>query len=253
LTALAYHKAKGVFVTNSDCLNSARKLANDRAIMIPHPYDECLTLSRVENEETLRLREELLQSLDADILLFHPTRQDWKQGTGYADKGNDMFFRAFSKLRKSGIKVGIVCCLWGRNISQSRELIDSLDCTSYVAWYKPMASVAFERMIGASDVVVDQFILGAFGGVLYRALTLGKPVCTYLDESTVNSCYGSIPPVLNCCNEEEIVKSLMNAINTPEILNSIGNQGKDWMAEHHSGKQTIIIQLELIKSTIERE
>lgn len=253
LTALAYHKAKGVFVTNSDCLNSARNLANNRAIMIPHPYDECLTSSRVEKGETLRLREELLQNLDANILLFHPTRQDWKQGTGYADKGNDLFFRAFSKLRKSGIKVGIICCMWGRNVSQSRELIESLECSSYVAWYEPMASIAFERMITACDVVVDQFVLGAFGGVLYRALTLGKPVCTYLDESNVSSCYGSIPPVLNCTNEEEIVKSLMNAVNTPGILNTIGNQGKDWMSDHHSGKQTIITQLELIKSSIENE
>ena len=52
------------------------------------------------------------------------------------------------------------------------------------------------------DKGVDQFVSGAFGGVLYRALTLGQPVFTYLDDSGVSSSYGATPLVFNCSNEK---------------------------------------------------
>lgn len=103
------------------------------------------------------------------------------------------------------------------------------------------------------DKGVDQFVSGAFGGVLYRALTLGQPVFTYLDDSGVSSSYGATPLVFNCSNEKEIVEAIISAINNPSMLDSIGSRGKDWMNEYLSGKQTVITQLELIKSVLENK
>ena len=37
------------------------------------------------------------------------------------------------------------------------------------------------------------------------------------------------------------------------MLDSIGSRGKDWMNEYLSGKQTVITQLELIKSVLENK
>ena len=104
-------------------------------------------------------------------------------------------------------------------------------------------SIEYERMIVSVDVVIDQFMLGAFGGVLFRALALGTPVCTFLNDSIISSNYETVPPVLNCRTETEIFTSLKDAVNSTDKLESIGKLGKEWIVQHHSGKKTANIQL----------
>ena len=199
LTALAYKNAQHVFVTNSDCMENAHFFANDRATFIPHPFDEN-TVHNITGWEKLRI--ELCKELDADFLFFFPTRHDWVKGAGYADKANDRFLYAFSALKKKGYRVGLITCEWGNNVEESKELLLSLNVDRHVKWKKVMGVVNYNRHLMAADVIVDQFLLGAFGGVTFRALAAGKPVCTYLEEKEVTQYFGECPPVLNCKSEQ---------------------------------------------------
>ena len=179
-TALAYRLAEHCFVTNFDCAANAKKLAAGRYTLINHPYDEDHGLSVGGADE---LRGRLQRELDCDFLFFHPTRQDWVEGTGYADKRNEVFLHAFGALRRRGFRVGLVVCAWGANVAQSRKLLAELGCSSYVRWTPPLAITPFERMCKACDVVVDQFKLGAFGGVVFKAMAVGTPIVTFLNEA----------------------------------------------------------------------
>ena len=248
LTALSYHKAEFVFVTNIDCLKTARNLANDRIKVIPHPYDEKTSISRKYN--ILSVKKQLMEELHADFLLFHPTRHDWIAGAGYADKKNDIFLRAFSRLRENGLKVGVVCCEWGGNVLQSKLLLKKLKCSDYVKWLQPMGAIKYEQMILSADAVVDQFKLGAFGGVLFRSLTLGKPVCTYLDESLIEETYRVVPPVINCLTEDDIYRNLGSVLNDKKMLERLGILGKEWIEKYHSGDITAVIQLEEFRTIV---
>ena len=92
-TALGYHLAKHVLVTNTDCLKNAHILADDRVSFINHPYNE----NRLVKVTAWRqLRQELLSPLDSSFLFFFPTRHDWIPGSGYADKANNLFLNAFA-------------------------------------------------------------------------------------------------------------------------------------------------------------
>ncbi len=253
LTALAYRHAEHVFVTNYDCLPNARLLAGERHSFINHPYDEDHGL-RIGGVDLLR--GELRRELDAERLIFYPTRHDWVQGTGYADKANDLFLRAVARLREQGLRIGLVCCKWGRNVSQSQALIASLGCAGAVRWVEPMGIIRFERTARACDVVADQFLLGAFGGVTFKALAVGVPVCTYIEGRLLEGLFGELPPVINCRTEEDIVRELGGALADGARLADLGARARAWTRAHHSGRATITTQVRefhrLLSKTTER-
>ena len=241
LTALAYRKARHVFVTNFDCRASAEFLAPGRYTMINHPFDEDHG-QRVKGWE--KSRRTLQQELDSDLLLFHPTRQDWVEGTGYADKANDLFLKAFCELRRQGIKIGLVCCEWGSNVESSKQLIAREKCLEYVKWVQPLPVVAFERTCLACDIVVDQFKLGSFGGVLFKAMAVGRPILTFLDEEQVLQQYAECPPVLNCRTQKEISDAVRRVFRQREELTRLGELSREWIKKHHGKAATVNAQVD---------
>lgn len=248
-TALSYHLAEHVFVTNSDCLTNARMLAYDRVSLINHPYDEDHGL-KIEDWQELRQR--LLNTLDAEYIFFFPTRHDWVSGTGYADKGNDIFLRAFCKLRKDGYRVGMVCCSWGMNIHESKDLLMVNGCSRYVHWETPMGIIKFERTAKACHIVVDQFKLGSFGGIVFKAMSIGVPVCSYLDKAKVSDHYAEMPPVVNCKTEEEVVNAMRRIIEKPDVLETLSAASRAWIKKYHSSKKTVEIQMSAYKKFVQK-
>lgn len=248
-TAIAYREAENVFVTNFDCLSSAEKLAPGKFTLINHPYDEDHGLAVSGYEE---LRRSLQSQLGSEHLFFFPTRQDWVPGTGYADKANDIFLRALGDLKRSGMSVGAVCCEWGSNIAQSKELVEREGLQDCILWVKPMANIRFERMAMACDVVVDQFKLGAFGGVLFKAMAVGSPILTYLNESRLLEQYSEVPPVINCMNREEIVEKMSVLFSRPEKLREIGVHSRMWIKKHHAKESTINLQVAQFRKFLTR-
>jgi len=247
-TALAYRLAEHVFVTNHDCLPNAHALAGDRVTFINHPYDEDRGL-QVTGWEALR--KELACALDADFLVFAPTRHDWVPGTGYADKANDVLIRAFCMLRRSGQRVGIIFCDWGANVDQSKALLRDAGCNSHVRWVAPMGLVHFQRTARACHVVADQFKLGAFGGIMFKALAVGAPVLTYLDDAPLRAHYPEPPPVVNCHSENEIVATISDLIAHPARLETLSRASRGWIKTYHAGSQTVAMQLRVFAHWLE--
>lgn len=245
LTALAYRMAKHVFVTNFDCKLSADYLAPGRFTLINHPYDEDHGLA-VSGSQAIR--QELMELLQSSFIFFHPTRHDWVAGTGYADKQNETFLRAFAELRANGIAVGLICCEWGANVEESKRLLDESGCSQFVRWIPPQAITPFERLCLASDVVVDQFKLGAFGGVVFKAMAVGTPILTFLDVERLSKQYSACPPVLNCRTQEEIVLAIRGALNTPAELKALGRASRKWMKTYHAKEQTVNAQMDQFRS-----
>ncbi len=239
--AITYAKANHVLVTNFDCKNSADILAPNNYSLINHPFDEDHgeQISGVED-----LRRHLLRELDSDLIFFFPTRHDWVDGSGYADKANDVFINAFGRLRSMGFKVGMICCSWGQNVEDSKKLIDKYSSGNYVIWREPMATIQFERFSSACDCVVDQFKLGSFGGVLFKAMAVGAPILTYLDEVRLKEQYAEMPPVINCKNEQDIIDSIQSIYKNNNLLSSLRLKSRNWIKLHHSKSQILKTQLQ---------
>ena len=238
-TALAYHFASHVFVTNFDCAANAERLAPGRHTEINHPFDEDHGL---QVQGFAELRAELCAELQSDYLFFFPTRHDWVAGTGYADKGNDVFLRAFATVNQTGIRAGLICCEWGANVADSKTLLEELGVRHAVKWIAPLPTVRFERMARACDCVVDQFVLGSFGGVMFKAMAVGAPVLTYLDEAQLLRQYPEVPPVVNCRTEAEIVHAIRRLAIAPEQTAEMGRRAREWMIRYHGKRETVAAQ-----------
>lgn len=233
MTAFAYANAKHVFVTNSDCMPNARELAGERVTFINHPFDEDDALVG----DWVSIRKELLEDIQADHLLLHPTRHDWVAGTGFADKGNDVFLEAFIRMHAQGLKVGLVMCEWGRNVPESRALLDEAGLSSFVRWEPPMSGRRLLTVARASELVVDQFKLGAFGGVTFKALAAGCCVCTKLDVTACEAFFGKAPPVVNCATSGDVLEQVTALLGRPERLKEYSAASREWVAKFHSGRQ----------------
>jgi glycosyltransferase involved in cell wall biosynthesis len=249
MTALSYRLADHVFVTNFDCLENARQLAPGRVSLITHPFPEDHGKG-VKGWEGRRAQ--LCRELNADFLIFFPTRHDWVPGTGDAEKGNDVFLKAFCRLRRQGLRIGMVCCRWGHNVAQSMRLLEEGEAADAVRWLPPLGTRAFERMVKACDLVADQFKLGAFGGIFFKSLAVGAAVCTRLDEEACRRHYGAAPPALCCASEEEIVEKLRAAYFDPQQLRQLAAAGRAWIKTHHRAVDTLQQQLEQYKAHLER-
>ena len=249
LTSLAYNRAQHVFVTNADCMDTARRLAGDRAEYINHPYDED---DAVSVARWIELRNKLRDQLDAEFLVFHPTRHDWVPQTGYADKANDVIIRGLARMRNNGISVGAVFCAWGCNVAESQALVQSLGLKRYVHWEKTMAMRRFFRTARACDIVVDQFKLGAIGGVAFKALAAGVPVCTRIDVAKAEQAFGAVPPVVNCSTEDEILNSLSRLAANPEALRRLGADSRAWFCRYHGRNQVLIAHLRAYLKELEQ-
>lgn len=243
LTSLAYHLAEHVFVTNWDCEENALKLAGpERVSLVNHPFDDSRSQSIERTEER---RAELLEQLDGDALVFYPTRHDWVPSTGYADKANDVFLKAFVELRRRGHRLAMVCCEWGANVEQSKRLLAEAGVDRHVHWVKPLAIIPFQRLTLAADLVVDQFKLGAFGGVLFKSLAAGAACCTHLDEQLLLTRYAEVPPVMNVSTTEEIVERFGAALEDRTILEDLGRRGRRWFETYHSSQEIVEKQMQV--------
>ena len=247
LTALSFANAEHVFVTNADCLESARYLtgSNNKFTFINHPYDEDHSRMTTGVQE---LRAEICEQLKAEWVVFFPTRHDWIPDTGYADKSNDVFIRAFAALQARGLRLGMVCCKWGANVDASQKLIKQLGCEAFVKWVEPLGVVAFDRMCMAADVVADQFKLGSFGGVAFKAMATGCPVLSSLDKADVARIYQEPPPILSCSSEDEIIDCLEKLFSDQVFRDKVSTKSRCWTKRNHSGEAVVFAQAKVYQN-----
>ena len=236
LCALTYRLAKHCFVTNTDCVKSAQFLCPGRFTVINHPYDEDRPLQVVRDDQS---RMNWLKKLECDFLVFHPTRQDWVKGTGYADKANDEFWKAIGMLKKDGFRVGVIATDWGKNVAESRELTRTLGIEASVEWIPAQATLAFEKTFAQVDMVADQFFLGAFGGILPKALASSRAVVSYLDFEELARVYPEPPPVLVARTAAEIALQIKTVLSDRDLKAEIERQGRSWVQRFHSKRETL--------------
>lgn len=231
----AYRSADGVVITNCDNKLAAEKMGLRNFEFVPHPVNEDY-LSRSIASDNLRQR--LVEEHDASFILFHPSRQHWSEERDPSlEKGNDILIRGFARLvNEVDPRAFAVMVDWGLMVDRSKALLEELGCADRVTWIRPLPHRAFAKWINASDVVADQFYLGAFGSLTPKAMACGKPVLLNLDEELHRWCFQELPPVMNVKTPDEVFHSLQNVVLDKRALSRIGEEGRGWYNREHSMK-----------------
>lgn len=240
--AATYRCAAHTLITNCDTIDAARRLGLPTYSFIPHPINE----APPEIEAAAALRARLLDELDADWLLFHPSRQHW---TPTADpelmKGNDLLIRGFARFlkddtatgappRAAPVRAAAIFVAWGEDVTASKALIQALGIEDRVRWIGVQPARAMTRYIMACDCLADQFHFGAFGAITPRALWLGRPTLLYLDEESHAWAFAEMPPVLNVRTPETIAAACARLYDDHRAARAVGEASRAWYAAHHS-------------------
>ena len=221
----AYKSAFTNIITNADAIHNVQRMGLNNYVFIPHPVDD--TKFRVQPDAAFRAA--LLNEHDATSLYFAPARQNWEL------KGNDLVVRAFAQfIKKVGKGPKLLLGTWGQEIGRTRQMVRELGLTSHVAWIPPLPKRLLAKYMNACDVVLDQFILGAFGTTTPEAMACAKPVLLYFNEEDHRWCLSEAPPVINVRTAEEIAQALQKLHDNPDWAAKVGKQGAEWFARHHN-------------------
>jgi len=231
LLSLAYREAAKVIITNPDVLASARRLGVERFVFVPHPVDE--TKYRPGPSE---LREQL-EAEGWDFVLMSPSRHDWDI------KGSDHMIRAFAAfVRQDRPRALLLLNDWGLEVERSRALIAELGIQQNVRWLAPLPKLRLIDAYRASDLVLDQFVLGTFGAVTAEAMACGRPVLTSFDPSLHEWCFPELPPVVDVRTPEQIYSEMSRLAGDDRAREELGRASRDWVERQH-GWQLVVDRL----------
>jgi glycosyltransferase involved in cell wall biosynthesis len=233
LCALTYSRADLSFITNCDTVIAAGKLQLEDYRFVPHPINEHV----VAAPEPGSLRQQLCRDLGADFLVFHPSRQHWEaQRHPSWEKGNDIFLKGFARFVKTAHpRAAAILVDWGKTVAESRALIKELGIADHVLWIPPQNAAGMAAYIKASDVLADQFFLGAWGSTMPRALYLGTPAIIYVNESIHRWCFSEMPPIVNADSSDTVHAGLCRLADEG-CRRELGAAGRAWYDQNHSNK-----------------
>jgi len=172
-----------------------------------------------------------------EITFFHPSHLDWKVNDPGAHrntaKGNDRFLRAFIRAVRGGLKAKCVILYRGSDREEAKKLIHEAGMEDYFIWKGHLTREELFREYEEADVVVDQFDIGGLGMISLEAMSAGRPVLIYIHEDSARLLYGEdLPPVLNCCSEEEIYAQIMHC-GDRQYLDRRGRESREWVLRNH--------------------
>lgn len=234
----SYQNAKLTFITNSDNIEAAKKLDLSPIRVIPHPINN-LDFSFENFPSDLNL---LFQRMkESDLTIFHPSRQHW--GGDYSTmmpswiKANDVLIKGFADIVHSrAVKNPLMIMVnWGATIDATKELIQKLNLEKYTIWTDPLPHPYMLEVMNRSDVIADQFYLGAFGSITAKGLGVGKAVLVYLRPDEILKMFQEMPPVLNAKTPEEVSECLKTILDTAN-KRKIEVESKMWFEKYHSHK-----------------
>lgn len=178
--------------------------------------------------------------------IFHPSRLMIKKNEALVNagqwKGNEMILyglRVFiDKYKTNDICVFLPDRSHSKDSALFEKIINELNLQENVVWVKGKTSEGFnkEEMVALysySDLVVDEFGVGAFGSIVVEAAACSRPVMCYLKEDVMQQLY-SWHPIISVNTPDTIADEFAKYYFNPELIESKGNESRRWAEEFHS-------------------
>jgi len=181
---------------------------------------------------------------DRDLMIFSPARHEWYE------KGNDRLIKAFSRFVRTRPGALLVVVEWGSDLVRSKNLVNDLGIEKNVTWVPLMNKKRLVEWYRLSDIVADQFVLGAYGTTVPEAMSCAKPVLMYAEERYFQQWHGALPPVLSARSVDEILE-VLEKLKDATLRSEIGTKGRDWVLQQHGLETVAKRQLRMYREVVE--
>lgn len=222
LLRFAYKRAKVVTYAGPYMHESVKRLKLKNAIFIASPWDYT------------KFKPNFKTNKNKKCTFFHPTNQVWKS------KRNDIFLKAFSRLCEERDDIHLILINRGVDFQKSLSLLDNLKCRGkYEILPSTVSQNEMPELYNNTDFIIDAFTGGSIGLIGQEAMASAKPLISYIDRDLHQLLYGSIPPILSCRTEDEILSVLRNAADNKYDCVEIGVRSREWILKHHDSNTQI--------------
>ena len=230
----------------------AKKMGLKNLHFLAHIIDTKL-FKVMDGEQRQMVRDEMHTKLGCDLILFHPPRQVWADKSVKDCKGNDKVFRAFAKfVEVYNKRARLIVVDKGWDVPISKALVEALGITEYVEWIKTVPRAEMHRYYNASDMVLDQFVVGVLTLVTTEAMSCGTPALSYVAPAPDGMFYPEMPPILNVNTVDEIFEGMCYLAKNKDTRDSIGMNGRKWVEKYCSPDVATEGYIKLIKEVMKQ-
>jgi len=216
----AYRKAKIVLFFQPDHFPLFSKLNLSNGIFLPPLWDTSFFKPQPTSEN----------QYSEKYVIFHPANLEWRL------KGNDIFLKGFADFVKNNPDSLLIIIDRGIDSEKTHKLVDSLEILDKVKYVKgPLNSTDLLHYYNLTDVVADQFVLGALGSIGWETFSCSKPLLAFVHEEQYKTVYGESPPIVNASTSLEVSKGL-EYLKDKKIRNDIGKEARKWIQKYHSAE-----------------
>jgi hypothetical protein len=110
---------------------------------------------------------------------------------------------------------------WGKDVDASKALLDELGLTEKVIWLPTMKKRELWAAYCKANVVVDQFVLPALGGVGFETMALGCRLITAINDNELEHFFGTSPPCLSANNIGDCAERLRQVFADPGDVHDV--------------------------------
>jgi glycosyltransferase involved in cell wall biosynthesis len=231
-----FRQADEVLLLNNDMLLFKDEMGFDDARFFPFVINEQKfaprPLSRAEGPRRLELF--MTSSFDFGINDNGPGRN--------STKSNDNVLRALALFVAGGGRAHLVAVDRGPDREIAKLMVQELNLTEHITFKPPLSEEERRQHMAAADVVLDQFHLGAFGLGALEAMSMGRPLITYVHPKAFAMSYGERPePFINARRPEQICDALWKLCE-PSVREELSVQARAFIVQCHS-RDAVIPQL----------
>ena len=188
-----------------------------------------------------RSRKEWVEKTGGDFFALTSSRLDSK------NKGSHLVIEAFARFAAGHSGARLAITGWGNDEEKARDMIRGHGIEDKVLLLPFSGKALVRDYLRSCDVMLDQFVLGYFGGAGLEAMACGSPVIGRIEAEQYEAiCNSGAPPILNAATVEEIQQHLEALAVDSEMKERVGRETREWFVENHGSRKWEPVHMNLL-------
>jgi glycosyltransferase involved in cell wall biosynthesis len=211
--------AYAVLVSNPITFAHARRYGLRNLLYVPWILDEEI----YQPGDAQATRAEWEQEIGGDFFVLTSMRIDkeWK-GAHHALDG-------FAKFAANAPGARLIVIGWGGDLESAKAILAERNLTDRVLTAPIVGKRRLLKYLQAADVVIEQFVLGYYGGSGLEAMACGRPVIMRLERDQYDALIETgAPPTLDAEDADGVERQLGRLYGDKQFAVSVGRRTRQW-------------------------
>ena len=148
-------------------------------------------------------------------------------------KGTFEIVAAIREASRTALPVTFILVEWGEQFRLVRDALREEERRGYVTWVPLLSRPLLQEVMKVVDLVLDQLVIPALGGVGLDALRVGATLATRSEPSLDVPFFGSPAPVLNVTSARDVVRALQLVLARDSRVPQ-KDEARSWFESHAS-------------------